>query len=258
MAGLGVLVVFAILAILAPFITTYGPFATNFKPFLPPSSQHPFGTDNLGRDLYSRILYGARTSLTVGVVSALLSTVIGILVGAFSAYYGGVADYGLMRLTEFFQVTPAFFFAALIVAFFGASETNVILAIGVVSWPGTARVLRSAILPVKQVEYVLSAKASGAGSLRILFSEILPNTIQPVVVNSTLLIGYSILTEAGLSFLGLADPNVVSWGRMIASAFQYVSYGWWLVIVPGVALSAVVLAVNLLGDGVDAVLKGER
>lgn len=254
--GLVILAVFAIMAAFAPFLATSNPFATNFQPFLPPSSSHYLGTDNLGRDEFSRLLYGARTSLVVGVSSALLSTLLGVLIGAVAAYYGGVLDYLLMRVTEFFQVTPAFFLAALIVAFFGANESNVIVAIGVASWPGTARILRSAIIPVKQSEYVLAARVSGAGNLRILFSEILPNTIQPVIVNSTLLVGYSILTEAGLSFLGLTNPNIVSWGQMISSAFQYVYYGWWLVVFPGVALSAVILAVNLIGDSIDSMIKG--
>jgi peptide/nickel transport system permease protein len=255
-AGLVILAFFAIIAVLAPFLATSNPFVTNFKPFLPPSLTHYLGTDNLGRDEFSRLLYGARTSLMVGVSSALLSTLLGILIGAVASYYGGILDYLLMRLTEFFQVTPAFFLAALIVAFFGASESNVIIAIGVTSWAGTARILRSAILPVKQAEYVLAARVSGAGSLRILFSEILPNTIQPVIVNSTLLVGYSILTEAGLSFLGLTNPNIISWGQMISSAFQYVYYGWWLVVFPGVALSSVVLAVNLLGDSINNIIEG--
>jgi peptide/nickel transport system permease protein len=190
----------------------------------------------------------------VGAVAALLSVLIGITVGAMAGFYGGRTDNALMRVTEFFQVLPALLFAMVVVTLFTPTLITVTLAIGVVSWPGTARLTRAEFLKVRGLDFVRAERAIGARNARIIWRVILPNALPPLVVSATLAVGSAILFEAGLSFLGLGDPNQMSWGLMVGSSRQYVLSSWWAVALPGAAIFITVLAVSLIGDGLNDAL----
>jgi len=240
------------IAIAAPVITWYPPLRSNVAdPFIPPTTNHPFGTDDLGRDLYSTAIFGTRTSLAIGLLAAGISALIGILVGAFSGYYGGKADDLLMRISEIFLVLPTFLLALVIVAMFGANIQNIIFAIGIVSWPRTARLLRAQFLSLKETDFVEAARVLGSKNMDIMFNEILPSAIFPVIVNSSLEVATAILTEAGLSFLGVGDPNVPSWGMMLNNAQSYLQTAWWMAAFPGLMLLLTCLSLNLVGDGLN-------
>jgi len=218
---------------------------------LPPTANYPFGTDDLGRDIYSNVIYGARTSMMVGLLAAGISVLIGILVGAFSGYYGGKLDDLLMRSSEIFLVLPTFLLALIIVAIFGTNINNIIFAIAIVSWPRTARLLRAEFLTMKEREFVEAARVLGSKHIDIMLSEILPNAIFPVIVNASLEVATAILTEAGLSFLGAGDPNVPSWGLMLNNAQNYLRVAWWMAAFPGAMLFLTCLSLNLVGDGLN-------
>ena len=200
------------------------------------------------------LIYGGRATLLVGAVAALLSVLIGITLGAFAGYYGGKVDAVLMKITEFFQVLPALLFAMVVVTLFSPTLVTVTLAIGVVSWTGTARLTRAEFLKYRGLEFVRAERAIGARDARIIWKVILPNALPPLVVSATLAVGAAILFEAGLSFLGLGDPNQMSWGLMIGSARQYLLSCWWAVAFPGAAIFVTVLAVSLIGDGLNDAL----
>ncbi|HVR51987.1 MAG TPA: ABC transporter permease, partial [Pseudorhodoferax sp.] len=200
------------------------------------------------------IIYGGRATLLVGAFAALLSVSIGVALGALAGYYGGRVDALLMRVTEFFQVLPALLFAMVVVTLFSPSLVTVTLAIGIVSWPPTTRLTRAEFLKIKNLEFVRAEMAIGARPSRIIWKVILPNALPPLVVSATLAVGAAILFEAGLSFLGLGDPNQMSWGLMIGSARQYVLSCWWAVAFPGAAIFFTVLAVSLIGDGLNDAL----
>jgi len=229
--------------------------------FLPPSLAHPLGTDDLGRDLFSRVVYGARTSLTVGALAVFVSVIIGVLFGAISGFYGGWPDGVIMRVADVFLAFPYILFAMVILVTLPVSvrttNTPIIITIGVLGWPSIARVFRSSILGVKENDYVDAGRAMGAGDGRLVSRHILPNAIAPIIVYATMSVGGAILTEAALSFLGLgvlydpvANPFAVSWGRMIADGQGYLQSNPWIVIWPGLAIVTTVLAFTLLGDGV--------
>jgi len=221
---------------------------------LPPSLEHPFGTDDLGRDIFGRVIYGARVSLTVGVVATAIAVFIGVLLGAVSGYYGKFADSLIMRGTDIFLAFPYILFAILILAVLPPSVRGivpVILAIGLLGWPTFARLFRGSVLSVKENDYVDAGRALGAGDARLMFRHIAPNAVAPVVVYATMSIGGAILTEAALSFLGLGiQPPQVSWGQMIESSRGYLVTAPLLVLWPGLAILSTVLAFTLLGDGV--------
>jgi len=200
------------------------------------------------------LLYGGRATLLVGAIAALLSVLIGITIGAFAGYYGGKVDGALMRVTEFFQVLPALLFAMVVVTLFAPSLVTVTLSIGLVSWPGTARLARGEFMRYRDLEFVRAERSIGAGNARIIWKVILPNAFAPLIVSATLAVGAAILFEAGLSFLGLGDPNQMSWGMMIGSSRQYVLSCWWAVAFPGAAIFLTVLAVSLIGDGLNDAL----
>jgi len=227
----------------------------------PPSMQHPMGTDDLGRDVFSRVVYGARVSLTVGVAAVLLSVLIGLLLGALSGYYGGLTDGAIMRVADVFLSFPYILFAILLLSVVPPAQRTgmlpVIVTIGVLGWPSIARVFRSSILSVKESDYVDAGRALGASDTRLMLRHIMPNAVAPIIVFATMSVGGAILTEAALSFLGLGiqpdpvlAPNAVSWGRMISDGQSYLLSNPGLIIWPGLAIVSTVLAFTLLGDGV--------
>lgn len=251
-----VLAVLLALALSANRLQRSDPFLTSAQRLAAPSAQHPLGTDDLGRDQLSRLLYGARTSLAVGGSVSLIAASIGVLVGALSGYAGGLLDDALMRLTEIFQVVPRFFVALVVAAILGARQTTIVLILGLTSWTVTARILRAEILSLKQREYVLAARVLGAGWVRVLLRQILPPALTPVLITASLEVGGAILAEAGLSFLGIGDRTVVSWGSMLQSAQAFALAAPWLAVAPGVAISVTVFAVNRLGDALNRALAG--
>ncbi len=220
------------------------------RSLLAPSLEHPFGTDLLGRDVLSRIIYGSRVSLAVGLLATAISTAIGLILGALAAYYGGVWDVIIMRLADIFLAFPYVLFTIAFLAVFGAGFQNVFIAIGVLGWPSIARVFRSAILSVKENDYVDAARAMGASDARIILKHIFPNSVATIIVYATMSIGGAILTESALSFLGMGvQPPTPSWGLMISDGKTYLSTAPWLMICPGAAILSTVLAFTMLGDG---------
>ena len=217
---------------------------------LPPSPEHPFGTDATGRDQLVRVIYGSRVSLTVGVIATLISTGIGLVMGALAAFYGGWFDTIIMRLADMFLAIPYTLFVITMLAVMGQGIQNVFIAIGVLGWPSIARVFRSAILSVKENDYVDAARAMGASDLRIIARHIFPNSVASIVVYATMNIGGAILTESALSYLGMGvTPPTPSWGIMIQDGQTFLQTQPWLMIMPGLAILSTVLAFTLLGDG---------
>ena len=248
---MGVFAFVASVAIFAPFIAPEDPFALVAKPFLSPSAEFPMGTDHIGRDILSGVIYGARISLLVGLLAAATASSIGIMVGSIAGFFGGTIDEVLMRFTEFFQVLPRLLLAIVIVALLAGSVWNVIIVIGVLSWPTTARLIRAQFFTFKERPFVEAARSIGVGTPSIIFLEILPNAIPPVIVQSSLEIANAILLEAMLSFLGLGDLSVFTWGYMLNSAQRYLRVSWWMAAFPGLAIAITVLALNLMGDGLN-------
>ncbi len=239
------------LAIFGSQVAPYDPYALSQSALSAPSADHWMGTDNLGRDIFSGIIVGARTTVAVGLFTALVAGVLGVLIGALSGYFGGGTDLVLMRVAEFFLMFPVFFVAIVVVALSGPGLSKVILVLGLTSWPGIARLVRVAILSLKSSEFVESAIATGASTPRVIVRHILPNGVAPAVVAASFIIGRAILTEAGLSFLGLGDPTQISWGQMLNNAQQFLTRAWWLALFPGIAIAITVVAANTLGDSLN-------
>jgi peptide/nickel transport system permease protein len=259
--GLVLLGIVAIAAIFAPVIAPADPFAIGAAKFLRPGTDgHPLGTDHLGRDVLSQIVYGARLSLSIGLVAAGISAVVGIVVGSISGYLGGWTDLILSRFTDMFLIIPAFFLIIVVVATVGNSILYVMVVIGLTSWPTNARLMRAQVLTLRERTFVQALTALGESRSRILLRHIIPNGIQPIIANSTLLIAGAILIEAGLSFLGLGDPNRASWGKMINDERASILTAWWPSVCPGIAIVVTVLAFYLIGDGLAYVLspRGRR
>lgn len=253
-AGSLLILLFTALALLAPVLAPGGPRGMGAAPMGVPSRLHWMGTDNLGRDVYSQFVYGARVSLAVAALAVLISTVLGVLIGILAGHIGGLLDDLMMRVTEFFQVIPRFLLAVLLVAVFGATVWNVVLVIGGLSRPVTTRLVRGEVLALREFEFVEAARAQGSGHWHIMLREILPNALPAIVVNTSLEVGRAILLEAGLSFIGLGDASAVSWGSMLYSAQPYLRDGWWMMVFPGMGIFLVVWGVNLLGDGLNEAL----
>ena len=253
-----VVAVIAVLAMAAPSLPLADPFAMKAIPYQTPNAQHWLGTDNLGRDVLSRIIWGARLALMVAVVSAGLSTLLGIVLGSIAGYFGGRIDDVLGRIFDIFLLIPTFFLVILVVALFGTNVYLIMVAIAISTWPRSARIMRAQVLSLKSRAYVQASIAAGASHVRVLLFHIIPNGIQPVVTNATILMGLAILTEAGLSFLGLGDPNTVSWGRMIFDAQRQIRLAPMLSVVPGVAMLVLVASLNFVGDGINHSLKPRR
>lgn len=252
--GLLLLVLVFLAAALAGVLSPADPFALVGKPFQPPFGEHLLGTDMLGRDLAAGVLYGARTTLMVGLVATAIATLVGVAIGGLSGYFGGKLDSLLMRFTELFQTIPFFLFAILLVAVLGASIRSVIFAIALVSWPPMARLVRGEFMAMRDREFVQACVAMGMGHLRIIFVHILPNTLSSIIVTCSLMVATAILIESGLSFLGLSDANTMSWGFIIGSGRTVLRTAWWICAVPGAAILLTVMAINLVGDGLNDAL----
>ena len=239
-------------SLLMPYVYSADPFEIAAAPMTPPGADALLGTDFLGRDVLRMLLHGGRVTILVGAVAALLSVTIGIVGGALSGFYDGRwISTVLSRVTEFFQVLPALLFAMVLTSLFTPSLTTVIVAIGIVSWTATARLTRAEFLKLRNIDFVRAERAIGAKNGRIIWQVILPNALPPLIVSATLAIGAAILFEAGLSFMGMGDPNEMSWGLMIGSSRPYILSNWWAVTFPGLAIFIVVLAISLIGDGLN-------
>jgi peptide/nickel transport system permease protein len=253
--GLAILFVVILVAILGPTLYPQSPWRPVARPFLPPLSPgFALGTDTLGRDVAAGMAHGARVSLMIGVVSTLVALLIGVPLGAIAGYAGGFVDEALMRFTEFFQTIPSFALAIVVVAILQPHLGSIILAIGVVSWPPVARLVRGEVLSLRSREYVQAAVTIGQSTPRIIFSQILPNTIAPIIVMGSLMIGTAIMLESSLSFLGLGDPAMMSWGYMVGAGRTRLIDAWWISFFPGVAIFFTVLALNLAGEGLNDAL----
>jgi len=247
-----VVVCLALLAVLASFVAPWDPNKPDVKRILePPSNRHLFGTDQLGRDVLSRMLFGARVSLAVGFVSVGIAATIGILLGAAAGYHGGLVDAVIMRLVDLVLVFPRFFLLLAVLAFLKPSIWTIMAVIGLTGWMGVARLVRAEFLALKEREFVLWSQAVGAGAFRIIWRHILPNAMAPVLVAMTLGIPAAILTESGLSFLGLGvQPPHATWGNMLTEGKDTIELAWWLSVYPGLAILVTVLAYNLFGEGI--------
>ena len=247
-----VVVCLALLAVLASFVAPWDPNKPDVKQILdPPSKRHLFGTDQLGRDVLSRMLFGARVSLAVGFVSVGIAATIGILLGAAAGYHGGLLDAVIMRLVDLVLVFPRFFLLLAVLAFLKPSIWTIMAVIGLTGWMGVARLVRAEFLALKEREFVLWSQAVGAGAFRIIWRHILPNAMAPVLVAMTLGIPAAILTESGLSFLGLGvQPPHATWGNMLTEGKDTIELAWWLSVYPGLAILVTVLAYNLFGEGI--------
>jgi peptide/nickel transport system permease protein len=260
LVGLIILVPMFLCAVLAPLISPHDPVEPDLKNILTgPTWSHPFGTDTLGRDVFSRVIYGSRTSLLVGFVSVGIATLIGIMIGAVSGYSGGIIDELIMRFVDLMMCFPTFFLILAVIALLEPSIWNIMIVIGLTNWMGIARLVRAEILSIKDKEYVLAAKAMGFPRRRIIFGHVLPNALSPVYVVATLGIGGAILTESALSFLGIGvQPPTPSWGNILTQAKDNIEVAWWLSLYPGLAIFLTVMGYNLLGEGLRDVFDPRR
>lgn len=258
--GFAIIALLFLLAIFAPLIAPYDPTDVNpaFK-LRPPSGAHWFGTDEVGRDVFSRIIYGARISLKVGILVVAISFPLGSILGAIAGYFGGITDQIIMRTTDVFLSFPGIILAMSIAAALGPSIENVLLALSIVWWPWYTRIVRASVLPLRNTEFVEASRSLGANPLRILFRDILPNAIAPASVQASLDLGFVILSAAGLSFIGLgAQPPSPEWGAMLASSRQILREAWWAATFPGLSILITVLGFNLFGDGLRDVLDPQQ
>jgi peptide/nickel transport system permease protein len=243
------------MAATANFLYPFDPFRLAGKPLSGPGMNGFWlGSDSLGRDVAAGIVHGAKTSLLIGLIATLVAIFIGIVFGAFAGYYGGRLDDILMRITEIFQTIPSFIFAILLVAIMKPSIVSIVIAIAVVSWPGVARLVRGEFLALKNREFVQACHTLGMNDLRIMLREILPNCMSPIIVIGSLMVATAILIESGLAFLGLGDPNIMSWGFQIGAGRTMLRSAWWVCTFPGVAILITVLAINLVGEGLNDAL----
>ncbi len=254
--GLAFLATVALAALFAPVFYPGDPMEMVSRPFLWPgqNAAYPLGTDSMGRDVLAGILRGARISLLVGIAATLLGLGAGITIGALAGYFGGLVDDLLVKLIEIFQTIPSFVLLVVLVAIAQPTTTTVTVAIALVSWPTVARLTRAEFRGIREKDYVLAARSLGFGHGRIIFREILPNALPPLIVTSSVMVASAILMESALSFMGLGDPNQVSWGSMIGSGRDVIRTAWYLTALPGLAIVFTVLALNLIGDGLNDAL----
>ncbi len=258
--GASVVTLLVLVALLAPFISPYDPFAIDVEHVLePPSLNHPCGTDLLGRDVLSRLIYGARISLEVGILAVGISLAIGVVLGAVAGYYGGWVDTVISRAIDIMLCFPTIFLILAVIAYLEPSIVNIMIVIGLTSWMGVARLVRAEFLSLKERDFVLAERALGASPWRIIFVHILPNALPPILVSATLGVGSAILVESALSFLGLGvQPPVPSWGNMLTEGKETLEVAWWLSVFPGLAILITVLAFNLLGEAIQEVTDPRR
>ncbi len=253
--GLVILAIVALTAILAPIVFPFSPWEMRGVPFMPPGEMgFLLGSDSLGRDVAAGIAHGTLVSLLVGGVSTAVSLAIGITLGAVAGYAGGRVDDAVMRFTEFFQTIPSFVLAVVLVAIFTPSISSIVIAIAIVSWPPVTRVVRAEFLSLRSREFVQAAEVLGRSRIAIMLTEILPNALSPIIVLSSLMVATAILLESALSFLGLGDPNLMSWGFMIGAGRSVIRLAWWMSVFPGIAIFLTVLALNLVGEGLNDAL----
>lgn len=244
---LSLLLAMMVFSFLGPLVGV-SPTSTAFDPLQAPSGTHPAGTDQLGRDALARLMVGGQVSLIVGASVALICLTVAVTVGGLAGFYGGIADAVLTRISEFFQVIPGIILALVAVAMLGASLPLIIIILSLTMWPAVARIVRAECMKIAESGYVESARAAGFRPLRILWRDVLPNALPPVLVATTMTVGRAILAESSLAFLGLGDANAPSWGALLYEAQAYMQSAWWLTVYPGAAIFVVVLAANLLGD----------
>jgi peptide/nickel transport system permease protein len=253
--GITILALVILLAMLAPLLFPGSPWDLKGAPFQAPGQRgFLLGSDLLGRDVAAGIAHGARISLLIGLVSTVIAMTIGLTIGAIAGYYGGLVDDALMRVTEFFQTVPNFVLLMVLVALFSPNTVTTVIAIGLVSWPQIARIVRGEFMSLRTREFVQAAILLGDGDTKIILRQILPNALPPLIVSASLMVGTAILLESALSFLGLGDPNVLSWGYMIGASRTVIRRAWWMSFFPGLAIVLTVLALNLLGDGLNDAL----
>ena len=251
LAGLVIIGLIALMAIFATWIAPFDPDAINVKAILlAPSWEHIMGTDGLGRDVWSRMLFGARISLLVGIVAVGISTLIGIILGAIAGYYRGWVDTVIMRFVDIMLSIPTFFLILAVIAFLTPSIWNIMIVIGLTSWMGVTRLVRAEFLSLRGREFVLASQTLGAKDNRLIFGHLLPNSLSPIIVSSVLGVASAVLVESGLSFLGLGvQAPQASWGNILTDGKEYIEFAWWLSLFPGLAILITVLGYNLLGEG---------
>ncbi len=250
--GLIILFLVILMAVIANWIYPDDPFRLAGKPMSSPGTNgFLLGSDTLGRDVAAGIAHGAKTSILIGLLATIAAVFIGIIFGALAGYYGGVIDDALMRVTEIFQTIPSFVFAILLVAIMKPSIESIVIAITVVSWPAVARLVRGEFMSLKNREFVQACHTLGMNDSRIMMREILPNCLSPVIVIGSLMVATAILIESGLAFLGLGDPNIMSWGFQIGAGRTMLRSAWWVCTFPGIAILITVLAINLVGEGLN-------
>lgn len=251
MGGSIFLLAITLLALVAPLICPGDPLAMEAAALLWPGQDwhYPLGTDALGRDLLAGVVHGARVSLQVGLLASLFGVTLGLVIGAVAGYFGGRIDYALQRLIEIFQTMPSFVLLVALVAIAQPSVPTLIFAIGIISWPTVARLVRAEVRSIRAREYVLAARSVGYSHARIIAFEVLPNLLPTLIVTASIMVASAVLMESALSFMGLGDPNQVSWGSMIGSGREQIRTAWYLTAIPGLAIFLTVLAFNLIGDG---------
>ncbi len=250
-AGAIVIILLSLAAILSPLITRYDPNAINLAEiYKAPSLDHPFGTDMNGRDVFARVMYGARISMSVGFISSGLAGIIGVIIGALAGFFGGKIDNLLMRFVDLVLCIPSFFLLLMVIAMLEPNIYNVMIVIAITSWPGLARMVRAEVLSIRERDFVQAAMALGIGRWRIIWRHIIPNVMAPVFVAITLGVAAAILVESGLSFLGLGvQPPTPSWGNILAQGRTVMQFAWWMTLFPGLAIFVTVLGYNLVGEG---------
>ncbi len=259
--SLFILIFFAIVALSAPIISPYPPDESHTNPkdkLAPPTQQYILGTDQLGRDVLSRIFWGSRTSLGIAFATAIGVLLMGLPLGFISGYFGGFLDNLLMRVVDVFLVIPPFILILILVAIFGSSQWILVLVLSITSWPFIARIARAEAISHRARDYNLISRALGASDFHILFYHVIPNCLYPVIAGMALIMGDIILSEAALGYLGVGDPSIVSWGRMLSDAQKYMYFSWTLPIFPGVAISLVIFAFNMVGGGLNEILSRGR
>ncbi len=253
--GLIIIIVLVVISASAHFLPIQNPReADTMASLRPPSQEHPFGTDLLGRDIFSRVIYGSQISILIGFLAGAVTITVGTAVGVFAGYIGGRFDDLLMRITEIFLIIPAFMLAILVVAIFGSNLWMIVAVIGLLHWPASARIIRAQVLSLKEQEFIESARAIGADWKQIVFRHLIPNVVSSMIVLWSLMTSRAIIIEASLSFLGLGDPNFVTWGQMLLGALTYLRTAWWGAVFPGLAIFLTVISFNMVGDGLSEAL----